>query len=444
MKTKEILDDSILDIFWNNFQPIYLTILMNASLLQSNPQIINYINSIDIKYVNIISLKYLQYTINTNNYDIISKMIMWFKIDRNISYNIYNLNQDENEDIYRANVICQILLSKTIPTELKYRCFYILVHNKEINDIFWNLKNTKDIDAAIAIDNLTCDVIKDINKIHTIHWNSKTMELYLDLIDFSFEHYKKVRTLTHQYHIVNLSNFVKYYTSLICVIFDNTKDDKIKFNAGQKFLMAINTLEKIIVMLNYIYGASHIESVIFYIEEMYNIEKILITHSLIPNPEHIAYVEHCQKIITGAQRKLNIIILTLSMIIDELTQYNIIISNKCNDIIKNLLFVNPIILKKIKILPDDNEKQIDEELIDFLDCNIVNNPFFLPISKNNDLDILIDYRTLIKIGLAQINPFTNEPIDFETIIDFNMTDIKQKARQKIYDKLKILYNSLEN
>jgi hypothetical protein len=80
-----------------------------------------------------------------------------------------------------------------------------------------------------------------------------------------------------------------------------------------------------------------------------------------------------------------------------------------------------------------------DDLIDAIGCDLVTDPYYI---KSSDQLHLVDRKTILRLCEAKKNPFTREPLDRESVEQFNAMPCVIEARAQIQAKLDQLYDQL--
>ena len=130
--------------------------------------------------------------------------------------------------------------------------------------------------------------------------------------------------------------------------------------------------------------------------------------------------------------------LELKSMFTKMIEYKIIINQQSENFIKNILHMT--LEKGIKVIG-----QIPEELSDTISCELVTNPYFIKTQTNdNEYTLhLIDRKTLLNIAQTKTNPFTREPMDIQSLEEFNNRYDILEQRINILNKIHLLYESLD-
>ena len=90
-------------------------------------------------------------------------------------------------------------------------------------------------------------------------------------------------------------------------------------------------------------------------------------------------------------------------------------------------------------LCDERERVDPDDLLDAISCDLVTDPYYI---KSSDQLHLVDRKTILRLCETKKNPFTREPLDRESVEQFNTSPCMIEARVQIQAKLDRLYDWL--
>lgn len=369
----------------------------------------SYIMSVDEEFIDKTMLNQMQLLIDTKNDNLMMRMITFYSFKK---------EKDMNKS-YIASILYKLMKETYVSVYVKFECVKLLMsHRLKIE--FFNIPESSDVLANYIINEVY--KIKDIYGIHLV-----TMMTFLkDTIVMK-------RPDVLELYMSNLSGFIEQYVEIINVF--NVIDADKKPYVLNDIVSMLNSSTYMIRNLNIIEdnARSYLNDILCYINTINNSKQLLKQDEL--------------RNITDEEKK------DMNTFFDDLQKNYIIVSKECiADLFKNLEECDIIINKEShKVLVEvlnieiNTEKikiidTVPDHLMDVITYDLVVNPFYIQMS-NGDLQ-LIDRKTMLSISRKMVHPFTREPIDIDTLIEFNNREHIRIKREEVLIKLQQLYDML--
>jgi hypothetical protein len=383
--------------------------------------LISYTKTIDTEYIDSMIFHTIDVMISDKMYDYISRLINSFGVRPLVTMNHFFKEISE--------IIVKLVNDPNVPVPIKFDAMRLIMsHN--LKKYIFEIPDSH----SIIVKYILSDVkhMKELNNVHlidlmvelsdtTIMTDSSIIELYMYLVPDFIDQYTQILNTFN-----DLSNEHKA----------NAMDDIRKFIEAT-CLMVIN-----IPVLGR-YALSYINSLFEMIYTICNMSKLIKNTSQSDSPHEL--LEKYEKIYVD--RIKDIVDMMLTVLVGELNISNekVIINNNSLKILTDtlgLIINNPDHKDtlQLKIIDKDNLIILPNvnvtEITDVITYEIVMNPYFIKTSNQDNAQIcLIDRKTYFSICRTQLNPFTREHIDKETLDNFNKTNDIEQKRKAITEKV---------